>query len=164
MKKKLARALSARIKTLRETSGLSQQEVAERGELSMSLVAKLEQGKKADPRASTLLALAKALGVTPGTLLDDLVLAKKQQAEKTIEESEAEALAEGRKEKPAKKKDQGTREKPQAPKSNWLTNLASWINNFPSWCRISLARALKPEFESIPRPDRTRSKPLRKVK
>ena len=104
MKKKLARALSARIKTLRETSGLSQQEVAERGELSMSLVAKLEQGKKADPRASTLLALAKALGVTPGTLLDDLVPTKKQAAEPPIEETEAEALTGGKEEKPAKKK------------------------------------------------------------
>jgi transcriptional regulator with XRE-family HTH domain len=43
-----------------------------RGGLSLSLVAKLEQGKKADPRASTLLALAEALGVRPGALLDDL--------------------------------------------------------------------------------------------
>ena len=104
MKKKIARALSARIKTLRETSGLSQQEVAERGDLSVSLVAKLEQGKKADPRASTLLALAKALAVTPGTLLDDLVPAKKPPMEQIISETEAEALTGGRKEKPAKKK------------------------------------------------------------
>src|SRR4051812_16029885 len=71
---KLAKALSQRIKRLREAAGLSQQEVATRGDLSLSLVAKLEQGKKADPRASTLLALAKALEVTPGTLLDGLVL------------------------------------------------------------------------------------------
>lgn len=71
--KKLAKALSQRIKTLREAAGLSQQEVAMRGDLSLSLVAKLEQGKKADPRASTLLALAQALGVRPGQLLDDLL-------------------------------------------------------------------------------------------
>jgi len=69
---KLAKALSQRIKQLREAAGLSQQEVAMRGELSLSLVAKLEQGKKADPRASTLLALGRALGVRPGELLDDL--------------------------------------------------------------------------------------------
>jgi transcriptional regulator with XRE-family HTH domain len=69
---KLARALSQRIKRLREAAGLSQQEVATRGDLSLSLVAKLEQGKKADPRASTLLALARALEVRPGDLLDDL--------------------------------------------------------------------------------------------
>jgi len=70
---KLAKALSQRIKRLREAAGLSQQEVAMRGDLSLSLVAKLEQGKKADPRASTLLALAKALQVRPGYLLDDLL-------------------------------------------------------------------------------------------
>lgn len=70
---KLKKALSRRIKALREASGLSQQEVAARGELSLSLVAKLEQGKKADPRASTILALARALGVKPGQLLDDLL-------------------------------------------------------------------------------------------
>src|SRR5262245_31364953 len=69
---KLAKALSQRIKRLREAAGLSRQEVARRGDLSLSLVAKLEQGKKADPRASTLLALARALGVRPGALLDDL--------------------------------------------------------------------------------------------
>lgn len=70
--KKLARALSQRIKSLREAAALSQQEVAARGDLSLSLVSKLEQGKKADPRASTLLALSEALGVRPGQLLDDL--------------------------------------------------------------------------------------------
>lgn len=102
--KKLARALSARIKTLREVAGLSQQEVAERGELSLSLVAKLEQGKKADPRASTLLALAQSLGVTPGTLLDDLLPAKKQEPELPAEEPKAEEPAKTRKKKVAKKK------------------------------------------------------------
>src|SRR5687768_1308954 len=70
---KLAKALSQRIKQLREAAGLSQQEVAMRGDLSLSLVAKLEQGKKADPRASTLIALGHALGVKPGVLLDDLL-------------------------------------------------------------------------------------------
>lgn len=69
---KLAKALSRRIKTLRESTGLSQQEVATKGDLSVSLVAKLEQGKKADPRTSTVLALATALGVSPGQLLNDL--------------------------------------------------------------------------------------------
>jgi transcriptional regulator with XRE-family HTH domain len=69
---KLAKALSLRLKHLREASGLSQQEVAVKADLSLSLVAKLEQGKKADPRASTLLALAEALGVRPGRLLEDL--------------------------------------------------------------------------------------------
>jgi len=71
--KKLSKAIAQRIRSLREAAGLSQQELAVRGDLSMSLVAKLEQGKKADPRASTVLGLASALGVTPGELLDDLM-------------------------------------------------------------------------------------------
>lgn len=69
---KLKKALAQRIKSLREAAGLSQQDVATRGQLSVSLVAKLEQGKKADPRTSTLLALATALQVRPGALLEDL--------------------------------------------------------------------------------------------
>ena len=103
--KKLARALSARIKALRETAGLSQQEVAERGDLSVSLVAKLEQGKKADPRASTLLALAGALDVTPGTLLDDLYARGGQEAAQPPEpERERGPAADGKKPAEGKKK------------------------------------------------------------
>jgi transcriptional regulator with XRE-family HTH domain len=51
---------------------LSQQQVAERADLSLSLIAKMEQGRKADPRASTILALAEALGVRPGQVIEDL--------------------------------------------------------------------------------------------
>jgi transcriptional regulator with XRE-family HTH domain len=68
----LSKNIAYRLRTLREASGLSQQEVAERSELSLSLVAKMEQGRKADPRASTILALAAALGVRPGQLIEDL--------------------------------------------------------------------------------------------
>ena len=46
---KLAKLISQRIRTLREATGLSQQEIAVKGDLSLSLVAKLEEGKKADP-------------------------------------------------------------------------------------------------------------------
>ena len=108
MKKKLARALSARIKSLRETASLSQQEVAARGDLSVSLVAKIEQGKKANPRASTLLDLARALGVTPGALLDDLLPAKKAAPEPVKDDAaEAEAPPEGRKKAGKKKAEPG---------------------------------------------------------
>ena len=112
MKKKLARALTARIKTLRETAGLSQQEVAARGDLSVSLVAKLEQGKKVNPRASTLLALALALGVTPGALLDDLLPANRPapEGEKDADEPKAEAPAGGVKKVAKKKKKPQTAE------------------------------------------------------
>jgi len=69
---KPGKVLSVRVKELREAAGLSQQELATRADLSVSQVAKLEQGAKADPRTSTLLALAAALDVKPGRLLDDL--------------------------------------------------------------------------------------------
>jgi len=69
---KPGKAISVRLRALRESAGLAQQEVAMRADLSLSLVSKIEQGKKADPRASTLLALANALGVKPGALLEDL--------------------------------------------------------------------------------------------
>ncbi len=68
----LAKKIAYRLQTLREAAGLSQQEVAEKAELSLSLIAKMEQGRKADPRASTLLALAFALGVRAGQLIEDL--------------------------------------------------------------------------------------------
>lgn len=68
----IAKKLAYRIRTLRETAGLSQEEVAQKAELSLSLITKMEQGRKADPRASTLLALAGALGVRAGQLIEDL--------------------------------------------------------------------------------------------
>jgi transcriptional regulator with XRE-family HTH domain len=107
---KLAKVLSVRIKSLREAAGLSQQEVAMRGELSLSLVAKLEQGKKADPRASTLLALAKALSVRPGKLLDDLFPPAEPQpgdnGEASVDGQEKadKSAGKGRKKKKSKKK------------------------------------------------------------
>ena len=46
---KLKKLLAQRIRELRETSGMSQEEIAERGELSLAQVEKLEQGKKRAP-------------------------------------------------------------------------------------------------------------------
>lgn len=69
----LSKKIAYRLQTLREAAKLSQQEVADKADLSLSLIAKMEQGRKADPRASTVLALAAALGVRPGELLEDLV-------------------------------------------------------------------------------------------
>ena len=68
----LSKKIAYRLRTLREAANLSQQEVADRSELSLSLITKMEQGRKADPRASTILALAGALGVKPGALIEDL--------------------------------------------------------------------------------------------
>jgi transcriptional regulator with XRE-family HTH domain len=60
--------LAVRLKALRNAARMSQQELATRAGLSMSMVAQLEQGTKTDPRVSTLVALAKALGVDLNTL------------------------------------------------------------------------------------------------
>jgi transcriptional regulator with XRE-family HTH domain len=108
-KKELGRALAERLKVLREAKGLSQQELAMGAGLSMSLVAKLEQGKKADPRVSTVLALASTLAVGPGAMLDNLAPAAEDASEEHGPAEEAPALAgeesgEGRKKKKAGKK------------------------------------------------------------
>lgn len=108
---KLAKALSRKIKGMREELGLSQQEVATRGDLSLSLVAKLEQGKKADPRASTILALAGALGVKPGQLLDDLLPPEEEASEEAAQDGEPEKE---KKKKKKQKKDKGEKKKSKA--------------------------------------------------
>ena len=99
---KLSKALSQRIKALRERAGLSQQEMADKCDLSLSMVAKLEQGRKTDPRTSTLLALADALGVKPGTVLDDLFPPAAEQEQQTDAPSEE---GDGKPKKKKKKKD-----------------------------------------------------------
>jgi len=101
---KLSKAISERIKTLREASGLSQQEVAVLADLSMSLVAKLEQGKKADPRTSTLLALATALKVQPGELINNLPLGPEPSPSEGESEEKNEGEPQGKKGKKKKHK------------------------------------------------------------
>src|ERR1022692_4718227 len=61
--------LKDKFKKLREKAGISQQEVATKAGLSWSLIAQIEQGKKNDVRVSTLLGIAKALGVDASVLL-----------------------------------------------------------------------------------------------
>ena len=62
-------ALADRVKQLREAAGMSQQALAVSAGLSISVITQLEQGQKADPRISTVAALAQALGVTVDELL-----------------------------------------------------------------------------------------------
>lgn len=102
---KPGKILSKRVKELREAVGLSQQELANRAGLSVSQVAKLEQGSKADPRVSTLLVLAAALGVKPGGILDDLPLppAKKKEKKKAKKEKVKKEKVKEKKEKVKKK-------------------------------------------------------------
>jgi transcriptional regulator with XRE-family HTH domain len=63
MAKKSIESLGQRLKRLREAAGLSQQDLAVRAGLSVSVVSQIEQGRKADPRMTTVLFLAEALGV-----------------------------------------------------------------------------------------------------
>src|SRR5262249_16157187 len=65
--------IGARIKALREAAAISQQELANRAGLSLSVVFQMEQGKKKDPKLSTLLALAGALQMDVGRLAAKLV-------------------------------------------------------------------------------------------
>jgi transcriptional regulator with XRE-family HTH domain len=64
--------LGTRLKALREAAGLSQQEVATRAGISLSVVFQLEQGKRKDPKLSTLVALAEGLSMDVGRLALEL--------------------------------------------------------------------------------------------
>jgi transcriptional regulator with XRE-family HTH domain len=61
--------LKDRLKELRKAAGLTQQALAEKARLSISAVVHIEKGRIPDPRASTVKALAGALGVTIDELL-----------------------------------------------------------------------------------------------
>ncbi len=60
--------IALRVKELREKAALTQQDLAIKSGLSVSNLSQIEQGKTPDPRMSTLLALAGALGVDCDTL------------------------------------------------------------------------------------------------
>jgi transcriptional regulator with XRE-family HTH domain len=62
-------SLAARVKKLREAAKLSQQDLAVKAGLSTSMISQIEQGKKEDPRRSTLEGLATALGMGIDELL-----------------------------------------------------------------------------------------------
>lgn len=56
-------SFAVRLKKLREAAKLSQKELAERAGVSVSIVFQSEQGQRIDPKMSTLVKLARALGV-----------------------------------------------------------------------------------------------------
>lgn len=66
-----ATGLSENLRRLRDAAGMSQQALAEKAGVSWSIIASLEQGKSANPRLSTLRALATALGVKLHDLAGD---------------------------------------------------------------------------------------------
>ena len=66
----MAKRLLARIKTVRESLGLSQEAFAERAGMTYKYYQHVEAGRKRDIRLSTLQKLAKACGLDLGELLD----------------------------------------------------------------------------------------------
>jgi transcriptional regulator with XRE-family HTH domain len=70
------------VKDLRAAAGLTQQELAVRAGLSVSVVSQIEQVTNADPRLSTLAALAGALGVSLDQLAGGVMSAPDPSGEK----------------------------------------------------------------------------------
>jgi transcriptional regulator with XRE-family HTH domain len=55
--------LGEELSSLRKTAGMSQKDLADKCGISQPMISALESGKETDLRASTLVAIAKALGV-----------------------------------------------------------------------------------------------------
>ena len=69
--KDLAAAFGRRLRELREGQGLTQDRLAKLSGLQSSIIGRLERGQH-EPRLSSMLSVARGLGVTPGELLDGL--------------------------------------------------------------------------------------------
>jgi transcriptional regulator with XRE-family HTH domain len=61
-----------KVKRLRRGSGLTQVQLAEKSGVSQGTIAQVENGEVAQPRPSTIVRLAEALGVSGMDLLDDV--------------------------------------------------------------------------------------------
>jgi transcriptional regulator with XRE-family HTH domain len=64
-------AFGRRVRVLRGERGTSQETLAAGAGLDRTVISRFEHGTQ-EPRLRTILSLARALGVTPGRLLDDL--------------------------------------------------------------------------------------------
>ena len=64
-------AFAANVRRVRLAKKLSQSQVAERSGIHVTEVSRIERGLR-DPRLSTVVRLARALGIKPGTLLEGL--------------------------------------------------------------------------------------------
>jgi transcriptional regulator with XRE-family HTH domain len=73
---------ASRLKNLRERAGLSQQGLAVAAGLSISLITQMEHGSRSDPKMSTLIALARALGVNCRALTGETENAPKKPSRK----------------------------------------------------------------------------------
>ena len=65
--------MGARLRELREQANLTQEGLAHRAGVSSAAIFRIEQGRPSDPKLSTLVALAQALGMTVGKLADELI-------------------------------------------------------------------------------------------
>ncbi|HET7445011.1 MAG TPA: helix-turn-helix transcriptional regulator [Solirubrobacterales bacterium] len=61
--------LGENLRAVRNEKELTQEQVAERSGVQAGEISRIERGQR-DPQVSTLLKLAKALGVKPGKLLE----------------------------------------------------------------------------------------------
>jgi transcriptional regulator with XRE-family HTH domain len=66
-----SRAFGVRLKALREEHGISQDKLADETNIHPTAIGRMERGKR-EPRLTTILKLARGLGVKPGELLDEL--------------------------------------------------------------------------------------------
>ncbi|HEY7153115.1 MAG TPA: helix-turn-helix transcriptional regulator [Gemmataceae bacterium] len=75
--------IGKRVRQLRIDRGLSQQALATAAGLSISVVTTIEQGQRDDPRISTVVALARALGIGVDALLSDAAPSDSAPAKRT---------------------------------------------------------------------------------
>lgn len=80
------KVLGQRVRALRRSAGMSQEQLGEAAALFRTYVARIESGA-ADPTLSVLLRLAEALGVNVETLLENNLEAEKPQAQTQASDS-----------------------------------------------------------------------------
>jgi transcriptional regulator with XRE-family HTH domain len=68
---KASEAFGNRLRELRAQHGVSQDEVARQADVHPTAIGRLERGSR-EPRLTTILRIARGLGVRPGELLDEL--------------------------------------------------------------------------------------------
>jgi transcriptional regulator with XRE-family HTH domain len=66
-------AFGQRLREVRAEQGLSQDRLARATEVHTTAIARFERGAR-EPRLTTILRLARGLGVKPGALVNDLVI------------------------------------------------------------------------------------------